>query len=101
MTDDLDQRIAHLLNANAPPERDPVFRIQLLARRERKRFQRRALWILYALLTLLAVMSSGYRSSASLAETASVVLLGLSLAGLVACLHVVAQVLRRSRPKDA
>jgi len=100
MTADLDQRIAQLLNANAPPERDPLFRIQLLARRERQRFRRRALLILCAMLTLVVVMSSAYRSSASLAETASIVLLGLSLAGLAIYFPVVAQVLRRSRLED-
>ncbi|HJR71403.1 MAG TPA: hypothetical protein VKA43_15280 [Gammaproteobacteria bacterium] len=100
MTPNLDQRIADLLNANAPRERDPMFRIQLLARREQKRFHRRTVLVLCATLALIAIVSSSYRSNASFAETASVVLLGLSLAGLMVYFPVVAHVLRRSRLKD-
>jgi hypothetical protein len=38
----IDERITAALQHDAPPPRDPVFRIQLLERRERQRFRRRA-----------------------------------------------------------
>ena len=37
----IDERITTALQHDAPPPRDPVFRIQLLERRERQRFRRR------------------------------------------------------------
>ena len=37
----IDDRITAALQHDAPPPRDPVFRIQLLERRERQRFRRR------------------------------------------------------------
>ena len=36
----IDDRITAALQHDAPPPRDPVFRIQLLERRERQRFRR-------------------------------------------------------------
>src|SRR5512147_1534072 len=38
---DLDERLGQLLRQDAPAERDPGFRIALLERRERQRYQRR------------------------------------------------------------
>jgi len=37
----IDERITAALQHDAPPPRDPRFRIQLLERRERQRFRRR------------------------------------------------------------
>lgn len=37
----IDERITAALRHDAPPRRDPVFRVQLLERRERQRFRRR------------------------------------------------------------
>ena len=37
-----DERIAAALRHDAPPPRDPVFRLQVIERRERQRFRRRA-----------------------------------------------------------
>ena len=42
MTEDLDKKLGRLLRGDAPPERDPLFRIRVLERRERQRFQRRS-----------------------------------------------------------
>jgi hypothetical protein len=99
MTSEIDQRIAAFLNANAPPERDPMFRIQLLARRERQRFKRRALLILCTAFAFVAIVLTGYSARASLVETASMVLLGLSLAGLALGFPVVLHALRRTQIK--
>jgi hypothetical protein len=38
-----DERIATALQHDAPPPRDPVFRLQVIERRERKQFGRRVL----------------------------------------------------------
>jgi hypothetical protein len=38
---DIDERITAALRHDAPPLRDPLFRIQLLERAERQRFRRR------------------------------------------------------------
>ena len=38
----IDERITAALQHDAPPPRDPVFRIQVLERAERQRFRRRA-----------------------------------------------------------
>jgi len=48
MTQDIDERLGKLLRADAPPERDALFRIALLERRERKRFRHRSLTLLAA-----------------------------------------------------
>jgi hypothetical protein len=39
----IDERITSALQHDAPPPRDPVFRYQVLQRRERQRFHRRTL----------------------------------------------------------
>jgi len=39
MADD-EARLVELLRGDLPPERDPLFRIDVLARRERRRFRR-------------------------------------------------------------
>ena len=40
MRDDDDDQVNHLLRSLAPPERDPLFRIRVLERRERRQFVR-------------------------------------------------------------
>lgn len=56
MEDQLDEKLSRLLRADATPERDARFRIGLIERRERARYQRHqrkllALALLVALLT--------------------------------------------------
>jgi FtsH-binding integral membrane protein len=41
---DVEARLAAALGADAPPERDALFRLGVLARIERARFRRRILW---------------------------------------------------------
>jgi hypothetical protein len=95
MKTEIDERIARLLNADAPPERDPVFRIKVLERRERRRFHRQALALVFAALVLIAIAWSSYRAGAEIAEAASVALLCGALAGALVYLPVVAHVLRQ------
>jgi hypothetical protein len=47
-----DERIATALQHDAPPPRDPIFRLQVLERRERQQFRHRALQGLAALATV-------------------------------------------------
>jgi hypothetical protein len=55
MSQDLDARLGTLLREGSIPERDPLFRIRLLERREREQFRRRS-WLLRVALALLAVL---------------------------------------------
>ena len=56
MSEHLDERIGELLRQDAPPARDPAFRISVLERRERKRFLRQSA-MLGALCLVLAVVA--------------------------------------------
>jgi heme A synthase len=69
-----DQRITAALLQDAPPPRDPVFRLQVLERRERQRFRRRALHAL-AVGAGAAVMSALTVNAGGEAYTAGSVLL--------------------------
>jgi hypothetical protein len=42
MTQEVDEKLGTLLRAGAPPERDPLFRIRVLERRESDRFRQRS-----------------------------------------------------------
>ena len=70
----VDERITTALRHDAPPPRDPVFRLQVLERRERQRFRRRALHAL-AGGAAVAVVSALTVSAGGEAYTAGSVLL--------------------------
>ena len=70
----IDDRITTALQHDAPPPRDPLFRIQLLERRERQRFRRRTLQALAAGAAVL-VVSALTVSAGSMAYVAGSVLL--------------------------
>jgi hypothetical protein len=75
----IDERITAALQHDAPPLRDPVFRIQLLERRERQQFRRRTLQAIAATGAVL-VVSALTVSAGSMAYVAgSVLLLALVL----------------------
>lgn len=57
MNQSQDDRIVELLRADAPSVRDPIFRMQVLERRERRQFQRRAFTLLAAQLVLVLVLT--------------------------------------------
>jgi len=69
-----DERISTALQHNAPPPRDPVFRLQVLERRERQQFRRRALTAL-ASASAMAITSALAVRAGSEAYTAGSVLL--------------------------
>ena len=70
----IDERITAALQHDAPPPRDPLFRIQLLERRERQRFRRQIQQALAAGATVAAV-SALTVSAGSVAYVAGSVLL--------------------------
>ena len=70
----LDERITSALQHDAPPPRDPVFRIQLLERRERQRFRRRTRQALAGGAAVL-IVSALTVSAGSMAYVAGSVLL--------------------------
>jgi hypothetical protein len=55
MSEDPDVKLGALLREGGVPERDPLFRIRVLERRERRDFQRRA-WLLRGMLAVLVVL---------------------------------------------
>jgi hypothetical protein len=67
-----DEHIANLLRAAAPPARDAMFRLGVLARRERQRFQRRSLQLLAAALASVLCFWIGLRAGAGLAGAAMI-----------------------------
>ena len=75
----IDERIATALQHDAPPPRDPLFRFQVLERRERQQFRRRTLQALAGGVAVL-VVSALTVSAGSMAYVAgSVLLLALVL----------------------
>lgn len=97
MSENRDDRIVEFLRAGAPPERDPMFRLEVLERRERRQLRRRAFTLLAAMLAILAVSISPTRiggGSGLLAREA--VVAGTALAGgYLAFRGQLLQILRR------
>ena len=95
MKTDSDARITSFLNEKAPPTRDPLFRLKVLERRERQRFQRRMATIACSAVVLIAIAWLGHRAGVKVAEAASLALLWSALVGVVLCVPVFARVLRQ------
>src|SRR2546423_1330478 len=55
MSEDRDERIVEFLHADAPPARDPVFRLKVLERREQRQFQRQLFTMLAGALVIILV----------------------------------------------
>ncbi|MEO8314917.1 MAG: hypothetical protein ABI645_09000 [Pseudomonadota bacterium] len=53
MTQELDERLSRFLLGDTPPARDPMFRLRVLARRERQRFLRRSVMLFAAALACI------------------------------------------------
>lgn len=80
MSADNDQRFGELFGAIAPPARDPVFRLQVLERRERRRFQRRLFSMLLGTLAILLVSTFAVGMGAAALETTGALAAGGALA---------------------
>ena len=59
---DLDSRLTAALEAEAPPERDPLFRIEVLARLERARFRRRLVLAAATAVVVAAIVVANARA---------------------------------------
>src|SRR6185295_15934048 len=103
MTHDLDDKIGRLLREDAPPERDPLFRISVLERRERASYRRKNQILLAGavLIVLLAIASTLLIDAVNLRDLLSagliaVLVLALVTAGLFSVRGVL-QVVRQLR----
>jgi hypothetical protein len=81
MMQDQDERFAELLREDAPAERDALFRISVLERRERVRFQQRSRVLLVAAVVVAFFFGVAFGIGADLFITT---LVGLLIAGLAA-----------------
>lgn len=91
-----DQRITAALQHDAPPPRDPVFRLQVLERRERQRFRRRGLHALTAGAAVAVVSALTVRASGEAYTAGSVLLFALVLiTGAVVYLPEFGRLIRR------
>ena len=81
MSEDRDQRIADLLRENAPPARDPVFRIKVLERRERGQFRRRSFTMLTGGLSIILVSAFAIGIGGRALQMTGAMVLGAALAG--------------------
>jgi hypothetical protein len=92
-----DDKLGQLLRSDAPSTRDAMFRLSVLERRERQRYERRSVILLAAAATAAIVLWIGFLLAGPLA-TFLIALLCASLAG--ACFISVPgalQLLRRLR----
>ena len=80
MTQDKDQRIADLLRADAPPARDPLFRLKVLERREHRQFRQRSFTMFAGVLVIILVSTISISFERGSMETAGVLAIGTALA---------------------
>ena len=82
MSEHLDERIGELLRQDAPPARDPAFRISVLERRERKRFLRQSamLGVLCLVLAAVALVGIAIGGDAAVAAIALAIVAALAVA---------------------
>lgn len=74
--DEQDDRLTRLLLRGAPPERDPLFRIKVLERRERRRFRRSVLLLIAGVLVIMVALAVGIRIRGETYDVARILLLG-------------------------
>jgi hypothetical protein len=80
MSEDRDQRIVDLLREYAPPARDPLFRLKVLERRERRQFQRRSFTMLAGALVIILISTLAVSSEGGSLETTGALAVGTALA---------------------
>jgi hypothetical protein len=98
MTDGADEKIAELLRSDAPAERDAVFRLSVMERREQKRFRNWSLLVLAVGLALGVVSLIGVSVGGQALDAAGViVVVGLAAAGYFFYAPHVLHILRRFR----
>jgi hypothetical protein len=82
--DEQDERLTRILLRDAPPERDPLFRLEVLERRERQRFRRSVLLLVVGVLVILGTLAAGRLMREETYAVARVVLLGTAAVVAVA-----------------
>ena len=88
MTDEKDERLIKQLQQLAPPARDPLFRVKVLERRERKRFRAQVSTVAITVLTLIV--------GSAMSGSGQLIVLGAGLiAGVAIYASAVLQLLRR------
>jgi hypothetical protein len=87
MDDEKDERISQLLLRNAPPDRDPLFRVKVLERRERQRFQRSVRLLLGAVLAIVVALAVGVRMGGGTYEVARIGLFAIAF-GMAVTVYV-------------
>ena len=91
-----DDRIGELLRADAPPARDPMFRLSVLERREREWFRQRSLVLLCGALALAVIAAIGISAGGDAAMTTVVLVVLAALAvGYVLYRPAVTRLLQR------
>lgn len=80
MSEELDRRIADLFHADAPPARDPVFRLKVLERRERRQFQRRVFTMLAGMVVILLVLTFAIGTGRGALPPTGVLVVGTAVA---------------------
>ena len=94
MKDDDNDQVSHLLRSLAPAERDPLFRIRVLERRERRQFIRRVALLVGA----GAIAAVAYAVAVATPGTSDVARgLGLAVAAVVAAVIYVPALLMAVR----
>jgi hypothetical protein len=80
MHDEKDEQLTQLLLRNAPPSRDPLFRVKVLERRERRRFERNVLQLLGVVVMVAVTLAVGVGMSGGTYEIVRVALFGTGVA---------------------
>jgi TRAP-type C4-dicarboxylate transport system permease large subunit len=93
-----DERLSELLRQDAPPARDPMFRLKVLERRETARFRRHSLLLAAIALVLTVVAWIGIAIGGETAETIIALVFIAALAvGYVLYRPAVTRLLQRFR----
>jgi hypothetical protein len=91
-----DEKIAGLLRQDAPPARDPMFRLNVLERRERERFQLRTRLMVAGGLLVAVIALVGVSMGGDVAQTTIALLVLAALAsGYVLYRPAVTRLLQR------
>jgi O-antigen/teichoic acid export membrane protein len=84
MNQNLDAKLGALLRVGSPPERDPAFRLAVLERQERRRYQRRLRTLV--ILAVMALVAPILVYSLATGIPAASLLRGALVAALIAAL---------------
>jgi fatty acid desaturase len=85
MSGELDDKISEGLRADAPAERDALFRLAVMERRERRRFERRSAVLIGGAAAVAVIAAGGLSAGADLVTTGVVAMLcaAIAVAGLL------------------